>query len=471
MNIDEKTIAALVEKAIQSLQQEADFSPKTIAVSADGIYEDIESGIKAAKEAQIKLSALGLKKRGDIINAIRQAAAENVEAIATIAYEETGYGRIPDKIQKKLNAIRLTPGIEDIKTEAISGDDGLVLIERAPYGVIASIEPATHPGSCIINHAISMVAAGNSIVFLPHPKGIRTAHYIIPILNKAIQAAGGPPDLFVVANKVGMDIFNQVISHPLVNLIVATGGPQVVEQALKSGKKAIGAGPGNPPALVDETVQDLDYAARCIVEGAAFDNTVLCIAEKVIIAVNSIADELLLHLQNSGAYLIKDEGAKAGLIKTILPDGSHFCPDLIGKDAALILSKAGINAPGNVRLAILECPQEHPLVQLEQLLPVLPLVRAENFEVALEMAVQVEHGFKHTSVIHSNDVNRITRFAQRLQTDIVVANASSGAGLAVGGEGHYSHTIASPTGEGICTPRSYTREQRTVIVGALRTVR
>lgn len=471
MDIDEKTIAALVERTIKSLQQETDLSPKTLSVGGDGIFGDIDSGIKAAKEAQLQLAALGLKKRGDIIDAIRKAAKDNVEKIATIAHEETGYGRIQDKIQKKLNAIRLTPGVEDIKTEAISGDDGLVLIERAPFGVIASIEPATHPGSCIINHAISMIAAGNSIVFLPHPKGIRTAHFLIPLFNRAIQASGGPADLLVVVDKVNMDLFNYVIKHPLIDLIVATGGPKVVEQALSSGKKAIGAGPGNPPVLVDETVQDLDYAARCIVEGASFDNTVLCIAEKVIIAVNSIADELLLHLQNNGAYLVKDEGARTGLVKTILPDGKHFCPDLIGKDASFILSKAGINAPENMRLALLECPQEHPLVQLEQLLPVLPFVRADNFEIALEMAAQVEHGFKHTSIIHSNDVNRITRFARRLQTDITVANASSGAGLAVGGEGHYSHTIASPTGEGICTPRTYTREQRTVIVGALRTVR
>jgi len=190
----------------------------------------------------------------------------------------------------------------------------------------------------------------------------------------------------------------------------------------------------------------------------------------VIIAVNSIADELLLHLQNNGAYLVKDKEAKTSLIKTILPEEDRFCPDLIGKDAALILSRAGITVPEHIRLAIVECPPEHQLVQLEQLLPVLPFVRVENFEIALEIAAQVEHGFKHTSIIHSRDIKRITKFAQTLKTDIIVVNASSGAGLAVGGEGHYSHTIASPTGEGICTPKSYTREQRTVIVGSLRTV-
>jgi propionaldehyde dehydrogenase len=476
MILDEKTIAALVERTIRSLQQETDSSltythtQVQAPSSTDGIYTDIESGILSAKEGQMQLAALGLKKRGEIVNAIRQVATENVEQIATIAHEETGYGRIPDKIQKKLNTIRLTPGIEDLKTEAISGDDGLVLIERAPVGVIASIEPATHPGSCIINHAISMIAAGNSIVFLPHPKGIKTAHYMIPLFNKAIQDAGGPPNLLVVADKVSMEIFDYVIHHPAIDLIVATGGPAVVDQALRSGKKAIAAGPGNPPVIVDETVDDLEYAASCIVEGASFDNTVLCIAEKVIIAVNSIADELLLHLQNNGAYIVKNEEEKARLIKTILPEEHRFCPDLIGKDAALILSRAGITVPEDVRLAIVECLPEHDLVQLEQLLPVLPFVRAENFEVALGIAAQVEHEFRHTSIIHSRDIGRITRFAQTLKTDIIVANASSGAGLAVGGEGHYSHTIASPTGEGICTPKTYTREQRTVIVGSLRTV-
>lgn len=500
--IDEATIASIVAQVVKNIQQQAGSSTISPAAATPGcsgtcqgatapgstggvagcqvcgtnahgdrgVYSDLEAAIKAAKAAQKELVSLSLATRKEIIAAIRQAAINNVETIAKLAHEETGYGRVEDKIQKKLYAARLTPGVEDLQTEAISGDNGLILIERAPFGLIASIEPATHPGSCVINHAISMVAAGNSIIFLPHPKGIKTTQYLVRLFNAAIQRAGGPEDLLVVGDKVSLENLDLVLGHPDVDLIVATGGPEVVGRALKSGKKAIAAGPGNPPVVVDETVPDLDYAAQCVVEGAAFDNTVLCIAEKVIIAIEQIADELLYHLQAHGAYLVQAEGDKAKLVRALLPDGDRFNPRLIGKDAAVILKEAGLDAPANTRIAVLECPPEHPLVQKEQLLPVLPLVRVPDFTAALELAAEVEHGFKHTAMIHSQDVSRITAYARKMQTDILVANASSAAGLHIGGEGHFSHTIASPTGEGICTPRTYTREQRTVIVGALRTV-
>ncbi|CEP69035.1 Aldehyde/histidinol dehydrogenase [Moorella glycerini] len=488
--IDETTIASIVAEVLKNIQQQshngtiataatacsgacqmrADQAVATTSRGDKGIYRDLNAAIHAAKRAQQELVKLSLKTRGEIVAAIRRAAIENVATIARLAHEETGYGRIEDKIQKKLYAARLTPGLEDIKTEAISGDNGLILIERAPFGLIASIEPATHPGSCVINHAISMVAAGNSIIFLPHPKGLKTTQYLVRLFNAAIQEAGGPEDLLVVGDKVSLENLDLVLSHPAVDLVVATGGPEVVNRALRNGKKAIAAGPGNPPVVVDETVKDLDYAARCIVDGAAFDNTVLCIAEKVIIAVEAIAAELIFHLQNHGAYLVQDETDKEKLMRTILPDGKHFHPDLIGRDATVILKQAGIDAPDSTRIALMECPPEHPLVQEEQLLPVLPLVRVPDFDAALELAARVEHGFKHTAIIHSQDAGRITVYARRLRTDITVVNASSAAGLNIGGEGHFSHTIASPTGEGICTPRTYTREQRTVIVGALRTV-
>lgn len=497
MNIDEERIAQIVARVLATMPQapaapQANINADVYATAAkicaaatkgsavsscnavkegnDGVFADINAAIKAAKKAQAELMNLSLAERGKIIDTIRKVSIDNVETIARIANEETGYGRVADKIQKKLNAAHLTPGIEDIKVESKTGDGGLVLIERAPFGVIASIEPATHPGSCVINHAISMIAAGNSIVLLPHPKGIRTSIELTKLYNRAIVAMGGPENLIVVGDKVSMDNFNICLSHPDIDLIVATGGPDVVNKALSSGKKAIGAGPGNPPAVVDETVEDLNYAAKCIVDGASFDNTVLCIAEKEIIAVDKIADELLFHLEQNGAYLVRDESDKAKLIDRILPDGKKIAPDLIGKDASLILNAAGIPVSDDFRLAVVEVPADHPLVMIEQLLPVIPFVRVRNFDEALALAVKAEQGFRHTAVIHSQDVTRITRYAKALKVDIMVANAPSGAGLAVGAEGHYSHTIASPTGEGVCTPKTYTREERTVIVGSLYTI-
>lgn len=480
MNIEEKRIAAIVERVLLSLNEEkavelaarpvAAMEKKSCLSARDGVFSNILEGIAAAKAAQRELAALPLGKRAEVVAAIRQASIDTVQAIARLAHEETGYGRVEDKVQKKLNAAKLTPGVEDIKVDAATGDGGLVLIERAPFGLIASIEPATHPGACVINHAIAMIAAGNSVVFLPHPNGIRTAMELVQTYNSAIARVGGPANLLVVADKVSNEVFDTVLGHPDVDMVVATGGPFVVDRALRSGKKAIAAGPGNPPVVVDETVSDLEFAAKCIVEGASFDNTVLCIAEKVIIAVDAIADELLVHFEDEGVHLLRSDRDAAKVIQAILPGGEQFEPTLIGRDASVILDKAEVSYAGDPRLVIMEVDQTHPLVMKEQLLPVIPFVRVSDFEAAMKLAKTVEQGFRHTAVIHSQDVKRITRYAKELKVDIMVANAPSWSGLAVKAEGHYTHTIASPTGEGVCTPKTYTREQRTVLVGALYTV-
>ncbi len=472
--VGEDQIASIVAEVINRMGQQKGFqAAETVSHATDGsegIFSNPDLAIQAAADARLELVAAGLDKRRSYIKAIRQAVEENVEEIARLAVEETGLGRVEDKIKKKLFSARLTPGVEDIASEAYSGENGLILIERAPVGLIASIEPATHPGSCVINHAISMLSAGNSVYFLPHPKGIKTTQYLVTLLNRAIRSAGGPANLLVVSDKVTLELVDYVLSHPQVDMIVATGGPDMTGRALRSGKKAIAAGPGNPPCLVDETAKDLSFAAECIVAGAGFDNTVLCIAEKSIIAIDKIADQLLIELQAHGAFLVKGEADINKLMNVAMPDSQNYNPAITGKDISLILKQAGLFAPANTRIAIIECSPEHPLVLKEQLFPILPFVRVADFSAGLNLAEQAEHGYRHTAVIHSSDVNRITEYSKRLKVDIMVANAPSAAGLNIGGEGHFSHTIASPTGEGICTAKTYTREQRTILAGSLRTV-
>ena len=349
MIIDEKQIEDIVARVLRDMSSNSPISGSA-AYSEEGIFADIDQAVTAAKKAQLELVGLGLKKRQKLIDAIRKASIDNVEQIACAANEETGYGRVADKITKKMAAATLTPGLEDIKADAKTGDDGLVLIEHVPYGLIASIEPATHPGSCIINHAISMVAAGNSIIILPHPKGVKTAQLLVRIYNRAIVAAGGPENLIVMGNEFSNEVFDRVITHPDVDLIVATGGPFVVEKAMKSGKKAIAAGPGNPPCVVDETVNDMEHAAKSIIAGASFDNTVLCIAEKTIIVVDSVADSLLSSMKQNGAYLLTDSSQKERLMDTIFPNGK-MAGDLVGKNASIILKRIGRwsrRAPGRI---------------------------------------------------------------------------------------------------------------------------
>ncbi len=465
MQINEHQIASIVEKVLSEFKGTGK-AAGTSALETFGVFRDVDTAAQAAFEAQRELAKLSLAKRGEFIAAMRDISISHAGAWARLAWESTGMGRVADKTAKNINAARLTPGIEDIKPLAGSGDNGLVLVERAPYGVIASIEPATHPAACLINHAIAMLAGGNSVFFLPHPKGLRCAIAVIQAFNKAIIELGGPANLLVVLEEVRLEDVAAAAKHPLIDLVVATGGPAVVEIALTSGKKGIAAGPGNPPVVVDETA-NLAKAARDIVVGATFDNNVLCIAEKVIIAVDWIADKLMLELEKQSYRL--NGGDVERLTRLVVVDG-HINGKYVGKDAAVILRDLGIQAREETRAILLEVGPEHPLVQLEQMMPVLPVVRVGTFEDALDLARKVEHGFGHTAMIHSNDIERITRFTRAMNTTIVVANAPSAAGLAVEGEGVYSHTIASPTGEGVTTARTFTRERRLAVGRSLRIV-
>ncbi|MDA8211477.1 MAG: aldehyde dehydrogenase EutE [Clostridia bacterium] len=466
MQIDEQRIALIVESVLKQIQvnQQAGSSEP---VNRPGVFSDIDTAVKAAVKAQQELERLSLEQRGEFISAIREVSIANAKEWARLAWESTGMGRVADKTVKNINAARLTPGIEDIKPLAGTGDDGLVLVERAPFGAIASIEPATHPVACLINHAIAMLSGGNSIFFLPHPKGLKCAMAVVQAFNKVIIERGGPANSMVVLDEVRLEDVSKVAKHPGINLVVATGGPAVVEIALSSGKKAIAAGPGNPPVVVDETA-DLPKTARDIVVGATFDNNILCIAEKVIIAIDSIADRLMAELQKQNTLRLTG-GDVERLTRLVTVEG-HINGKYVGKDASVILKDLEIQAAEDVRAIVIEVPPQHPLVELEQMMPVLPFVRVNNFEDALQLALKVEHGFGHTAMIHSNDIDRITRYTRAMNTTIVVANAPSAAGLAVEGEGVYSHTIASPTGEGVTTVRTFTRERRLAVGRSLRIV-
>ncbi|MHB1653851.1 MAG: aldehyde dehydrogenase family protein [Desulfitobacteriaceae bacterium] len=472
MEITEDKIALIVGQVLSQIQSTMPIQTPAQSMAAKpkgelGVFTDIQEAIRAARDSQSHLAKLSLEQRARFIEAIREVAVSQAKAWARLAYEETGMGRVADKMAKNLNAAQLTPGIEDIKSLSASGDNGLVLVERAPYGLIASIEPATHPVACLINHAIAMIAGGNAVFFLPHPKGSKCAQTVVQTFNKAIIDLDGPASLMVVLDQVRLEDVGAVLKHPGIDLVVATGGPAVVEMSLTSGKKAIAAGPGNPPVVVDETA-DVAQAARSIVEGHSFDNNLLCIAEKEIIVVDCKADRLLVELEKQQAYRLSSRDVQR-LTGLLIIEG-HMNPKYIGQNASTILRDLGIEAGEQVRTIVMEVLADHPLVKIEQMMPVLPLVRVPNFEAALRLAVEVERGFGHTAMIHSKDTEHITKYARVMDTTIVVVNAPSGAGLAVEGEGVYSHTIASPTGEGVTTARTFTRERRLAIGRSLRIV-
>ncbi|MGI6143441.1 MAG: aldehyde dehydrogenase family protein [bacterium] len=432
-----------------------------------GVYDEMEVAIERAAAGQKKLVKLNLEEREQIIAAIRQKLRRHAEELAQLAVADTGMGRVEDKVIKHHLVADKTPGTEDLVTEAWSGDNGLTLVEMSPFGVIGAITPSTNPVATIFCNVIGMIAGGNSVVFSPHPGAINCSLRAVELINEAIIAEGGPEDIVVSIREPSLEKTQIMFQHPDVNLLVATGGPGLVRAVLKSGKKAIGAGAGNPPVVVDETA-DIEKAGHDIIAGSTFDNNIPCIAEKEIIAVDNIADYLLFNLLKNGGYHVKRREDIDSLTDKVLDKNGRPKREFIGRDASVIARAAlGLELPPTKRCLITEVEREHPFVREELMMPVLPLVRVKNIGEAIEVAVAVEQGNRHTAIIHSKNVDNMTRMARAIQTTIFVKNGPSYAGIGVGGEGFTTFTIAGPTGEGLTSARTFTRRRRCVLIDAL----
>ena len=440
----------------------------------DGIYATIDDAVDAARRAFAIYSDMGLEVRKTIVASMRAAMRADGERLAYLAREETGLGRAGDKVVKNRLVTDRTPGPEDLEPQAVTGDQGMMVTEYAPYGVIGAITPTTNPTSTIINNSIAIVSAGNTATFNVHPNAKQVSVENIQLLNRAIISAGGPADLITATPHPTLESAQALMHHPDVQVLLVTGGPGVVREALRTAKKAITAGPGNPPAVVDQTA-DVEAAGRAIVRGASFDNNLICTDEKTTIVVDSVADRLVKSMVASGSYRLKEHELKR-LERVIFQEiglpgkPGTINPVWIGKDASKILSEIGVSVDPATRLVLAEVPREHSLVWTEQMMPVMPVVRVSNVDDAIDLAVRSEHGFRHTASIHSTNVDTITRMARAMNCSIFVANGSNFNGLGEGGEGFTSFSIASPTGEGLTRPRTFSRVRRVTVVGSLRIV-
>lgn len=466
--IDEKQISEIVKKVITNM----DSKPKRKQL---GVFEKMEDAIEACNKAYEVFRYYNKEQRENIIKEIRKLTHQEAEIMAKLAVEDTKMGNVYHKVLKHHLVADKTPGTEDLETKALSGDRGLTLVEMAPYGVIGAITPSTNPSCTVICNSIGMLAGGNAVIFNPHPHAKRISAYAVDLVNRAVLAAGGPENIVVTVENPTMETSNMMVNHPSVRMLVATGGPGVVKMLLSSGKKAIGAGAGNPPVVVDDTA-DIKKASKDIIDGCTFDNNLPCIAEKECFALDSIADELIKGMQENGAYLLNAKQTEE-LEKVVLVEMPPKNPgdkpkkvinkDWVGRDAKKILAQIGITAGDDIRCIICETEFSHSFVQTELMMPILPIVRCQTFEEAMEMAVKAEHGNRHTAHLHSKNVDHMTAYAKAVCTTIFVKNAPSYAGIGFNSEGHTTFTIAGPTGEGITSARSFTRQRRCVLVDSL----
>jgi acyl-CoA reductase-like NAD-dependent aldehyde dehydrogenase len=461
MEIDRALVSRIAERVLRELEGAPAPGPQM------GCFPDIPSAIRAAEAAFQAFRAIGLERRTEIIQELRVGLRRRVEEIARLAVEETGMGRVEDKIKKNLLVINKTPGPEVLRAEAVSGQHGLTLEELAPWGVVGSITPSTNPSETVINNGIGMISAGNAVVFNAHPGARRTNAFTIDLINRLLVAEGAPPNLLTCVAEPTLETAAELMKAPGIRLLVVTGGPAVVKAAFASGKKVIAGGPGNPPVVVDETA-DLEQAGRGIVAGASFDNNVVCICEKEVIAVEAIADRLKACMVAAGAYELR--GAEIAAMERTVVDGHHPHKHFVGKDATHILKAAGIAFTGEPRLIFADVPFDHPFVQAELLMPVIGFTRARDVHEAIDMALKAEHGFRHTASMYSKNIDHLDKMARAVDCSIFVKNGPNYNGLGFEGPGSTSFTIASPTGEGLTNATHFARRRRCTLKDHFRIV-
>ncbi|MEZ6040665.1 MAG: aldehyde dehydrogenase family protein [Planctomycetaceae bacterium] len=469
---------ATTEQAIRQVVQEVLSQLSTHGVSSRpantwGVFDTVDEAVKAAQSGFEQLSRASLEDRRKAIDIVKHICESQAEELGRLEFEETKIGRLEHKIGK-LQAIRTVPGVEALRTEAVSGTNGLTVTEYAPFGVIGAITPVTHSLPTLAGNFVNMVAAGNTIVCNPHPSGAKIACEGVRRFNKAIFEATGLQNLVNIIGKPSIESAQAVFDHRGIKMLVVTGGPAVARAALQSPKRAIVAGPGNPPVVVDETA-DIDNAAKSIVAGAAFDNNLLCIGEKEVFAVKEIFDQLMNAVGNHGGYRLNASQVAAFTARAFgppkEPGGHHVLNrDFIGKDASWLAAQIGVTVPANTQILYGETDENNPFVPEEQMMPFVPFVRANCRDHAIALAKKYEHGFGHTAIIHSRDVHTITKMARVMNTTLFVKNGPCMAGLGLGGEGFLSFSIATPTGEGVTSPMTFTRQRRCVMVEDLRII-
>jgi propionaldehyde dehydrogenase len=435
-----------------------------------GVFETMEEAIEAARVAQTSYEAnYTLADRERIIQVVKKSFVENAELISKMELEETGYGVYEHKVMKNTGAPMGTPGIECLPNKAYINSDGVTVEECAPYGVVGALTPVTNPNATVASNGIAMLASGNAIVFNCHPAAKGIGAFSVNLFNSAVVEAGGPENLITMIKDPTMESLDVIMKSPTIQIVIGTGGPAMVETIMKCGKKVFAAGPGNPPVIVDETA-DISKAATAIMMGASFDNNILCLAEKEVFVVESVADQFIEEMQKVGCYLLNAEETKK-VTELIIPQdetGKYAVnKKWVGQDANKILEAATGKTIGSVPLLILESDADGLFVQKEQLTPVLPIVRVKNFEEAIDKAIQAEHGFRHSAAIWTNNLERATIFGKAIKTTLYAQNGTTMAPQGVGGAGTNGPTIATTTGEGVVDGGHFTRRMRFAMAGGL----
>ncbi|MCH4071992.1 MAG: aldehyde dehydrogenase [Pseudoramibacter sp.] len=417
--------------------------------------------VHASGQAYRAYRACSLKDREKAIDAIRTGMKGSVMNLAEMSFKETGMGHPVDKARKIKLAVGKTPGIEDLGTEVLTNDDGMVLTEYASYGIVAAVHPCTNPIAVLVNATISALAAGNAIIHCPHPRAYKCSQLAVDLMNKSVRDCIGIDHLVAVLPSAGHRITEELMNHPDVDMILVTGSDTALSAAFRADKKVVGAGPANPPVIVDETA-DLDRAAADIAKSAGFDYNLMCVSEKAIVAIDRIAEPLLTAFARQGVQVLNQEDMEKveALLTNADGDINH---KFEGRPLEEILKQAGVQYRYPAKLAVGEAQLNNLIVMKEIKVPVVPMVRMPDFKSALKAALQIEQHNRHTAGIHSRSIERLEEAARVMGTSVFVKNAPfiSAAGFDV--DVPCALSIANRTGEGPVSARHLAFRRRCVL--------
>lgn len=368
-----------------------------------------------------------------IVEAAARAAAEHAREFAERAVEETGFGVVEHKVLKNIacsTGLLETYRGHDYVSPRIDEGSKIVEVPR-PAGVVLALTPSTNPVATVSFKVLLALMTRNAIVVCPHPYAKKVCAAAVRVMAEAAVAAGAPDGCVQVVEEPSIPLVNALMTDERTDVILATGGTAMVRAAYSSGNPAIGVGPGNVPVLVDRTA-DLAKAAERIVESKAFDNSILCTNESVLIAEDAIADQLVAQMRKAGGHLLAD--AERDRVRDLIFPGGHFDTRWVGKSAAEIAAAADVKVPPRTRVLIapfdLAVPEE--MLAHEKLCPVLGMVRVPTAARGIEVAKAVLRisGAGHSAAIHSADSATIMAFAAGVRVLRVTVNVGNSLGSA-----------------------------------------
>ena len=404
------------------------------SVEAIETVEHLDALIERVKKAQEIYAAYSQEDVDKIFRAAALAANKARIPLAKMAVEETGMGVVEDKVIKNhfaseyiYNKHKFAKTCGVIKEDKINGTK----IVAEPLGVIAGIIPTTNPTSTAIFKALISLKTRNAIIFSPHPRAKKSTVAAAKIVLDAAVEAGAPSDIIAWIESPTLELTTHLITHPDVDFILATGGPGMVKAAYSSGKPSLGVGPGNTPAVIDETA-DIKTAVSSVLMSKTFDNGVICASEQSVIVLDEVYEEVKKEFLYRGAYIVNEEEKKK-LEDIIMVKGSLNAA-IVGQKASTIAKLAGFEVPEQTKVLIAEnseISKEEP-ISLEKLSPILAMFKAENFEDAVEKAYRLVDlaGPGHTSILYTDDrkQDRIKMFANKLHTGRILINCPAAQG-------------------------------------------